>query len=332
MGEIFRAFVVEELEHNIYQSKIMKRNTDDLVFGNVLIKVQYSALNYKDALSSRGHKGITRKYPHTPGIDASGIVVESLSPKFNTGEEVLVTGYDLGMNTDGGFGEYIRVPAEWVVKLPQNLNLRESMIYGTAGFSAGICIYKLIKEGIALETGKILVTGASGAVGSLAVAMLSKAGYYVIASTGKASARQFLIDLGAKEVICREEVIDLSTKPLLNKRWAGVIDTVGGKTLTSAIRATVPRGLVCCLGLVDSDKLEVSVYPFILRGVMLTGIDSAEQPMDIRLAIWEKIASEWKVPTLELIKKEVTLDNLKDEIELILNGGQIGKVIVNMSK
>jgi acrylyl-CoA reductase (NADPH) len=331
MSFTFKALVVDEIEPNRFIRNIREKSIDELPKGEVLIKVHYSALNYKDALSARGHKGITRKYPHTPGVDAAGIVESSDSDIFKVGEQVIVTGYDLGMNTSGGFAEYIRVPFEWVVKLPPNLTLRESMIYGTAGFTAGLSIDELQTNGIKPGNGKILVTGATGGVGTLAIAMLAKAGYYVVASTGKPEQSEFLKEVGAKEVINREEVNDKTGKPLLPARWAGAIDTVGGNTLSTIIRSLDRRGVVCCLGLVESDKLDVTVYPFILRGVILAGIDSAERPMDIRLNIWYKIANQWRIDNPDRLVKEISLDGINDEIELILQGKQVGKVIVRIN-
>lgn len=328
--EPFKAMVVEELENNVFRRTITDKHIDELPQGDVLINVKYSTLNYKDALSANGHKGITRNYPHTPGVDAAGIVAESSIDRFFPGDKVIVTGYDLGMNTAGGFAEYIRVPGSWVVKLPENLTLRESMIIGTAGFTAGCCIYELRKHEISQETGKILVTGATGGVGCLAVGMLAQIGYHVVASTGKTDKKDFLSELGAKEVIHRDDVIDLSLKPLLKAKWMGVVDTVGGTTLTSAIRSTGHRGVATSVGLVESDKIEMTVYPFILRGVSLIGIDSAERPMDYRLRIWEMIANVWKPDNLEFIVKETDLNGLNDEIDIILKGNQVGKVLVIM--
>ncbi|MCX6155896.1 MAG: YhdH/YhfP family quinone oxidoreductase [Candidatus Kapabacteria bacterium] len=332
MGKNFRALVIHELENGHFERLIENKNTDSLPQGELLISVHYSTLNYKDGLSAKGHKGITRCYPHTPGVDAAGIVEESQSKKFKVGDSVLVTGYDLGMNTSGGFAEYIRVPEKWVVKLPETLSLREAMIYGTAGFTAALSIYEIERHGIKPDMGKLLVTGATGGVGCLAVAMAANSGFHVIASTGKIQCKEFLKTIGAKEVIERNTVIDKSNKPLLPKRWIAAIDTVGGTTLSSIIRATDNRGVVTCMGLVESDKLETTVYPFILRGITLAGIDSAERPMDIRLKIWDDIAHRLRLKAPEYIVKEIGLENLSVEIDRILAAGQIGKVLVNLKK
>ncbi|MCL5991286.1 MAG: YhdH/YhfP family quinone oxidoreductase, partial [Bacteroidetes bacterium] len=252
------------------------------------------------------------------------------SDLFLVGEKVFVTGYDLGMNTSGGFGQYIRVPAGWVIKIPPDFSLREIMIYGTAGFTSGIAIYEMQRNEITPDKGKILVTGAAGGVGCLATAMLTKAGYYVVASTGKLQKKDFLMNLGAKEVISREDLIDTSGKPLLPKKWAGAIENVGGNTLSTVIKSIGNRGVVTSIGLVQSDKLETTVYPFILRGVRLIGVDSAESPMDYRLKIWNKIFTEWRLDEPEQLVKECSLIELDKEIELILKGGQTGRVVVNM--
>lgn len=326
----YRAWVTEEYEPKKFRRHLIEQDIDKLPENDVLIRVHYSALNYKDALSARGHKGISQIYPHTPGIDASGIVEDSKDTRFKAGDEVIVTGYDLGMNTNGGFGEYIRVPGDWIVKPEGRIGLRESMIYGTHGFTAGICMYEFERHGILPESGNILVTGASGGVGSLGTGMLAKAGYNVIASSGKTDAVEMLKNLGAKEVIGRNSVYDMSGKPLLPGRWAGTIETVGGNTLSSAIRSTSQRGVVCCLGNVESDKFETSVYPFLLRGVSLIGIDSAERPMDVRLKIWEHIFSDWRIDDPEILAREVILENLDTEINKILSGGQMGKVLINL--
>lgn len=330
-GKTFKAMVVEEAGENKFIRSIKDRSVDELPEGDVLIRVQYSSLNYKDALSASGNRGVTKNFPHTPGIDASGVVEESADSQFQPGDEVLVTGYDLGANTSGGFGGYIRVPAEWVLKLPRGLTMRESMIYGTAGFTAALSVYGLEKNGVTPESGEILVTGATGGVGSVAVGILSKGGYRVVAVTGKKDRAEFLSGLGAKEVIGREEAQDASKRPLLKGRWAGVIDTVGGDILGTAIKSTKQGGTVTCCGNVASGDLPITVYPFILRGVSLIGIDSAYCPVQRRIGVWGKISKDWKLDNLDRICKEVTLDELDHEIGIILSGKQVGRVVVNLS-
>lgn len=328
----FRALVVEEGEGGKFTRSIRERTVGDLPEGEVLIRVHYSSLNFKDALSATGNKGVTKSYPHTPGIDAAGVVEESSSPQVRAGEEVLVTGYDLGANTDGGYGEYIRVPAGWVVGLPPGLSTRESMIYGTAGFTAALSVYKMEEYGTAPDMGEVLVTGATGGVGSVACAILAKAGYSVVASTGKTDQKEFLTGLGVKEIISRTDSADTSGRPLLKGRWAGAVDTVGGEILATAIKSAKQHGVVTCCGNVASGELPINVYPFILRGVSLVGIDSANCPMDTRRKVWSKLAGEWKIDALDGIATEVGLNGLDERIDLILKGSLKGRVVVNLQK
>lgn len=329
MIKIFRALVVSQ-ENGKFIRKVTKRNINELPPGDVLINVKYSSLNYKDALSAIGNRGVTRNYPHTPGIDASGIVIDSSSNKFKGGDEVLVTGYDLGMNTSGGFAEYIRVPSDWVVRLPEGLSLKESMIYGTAGFTAGLSLYKLQQCSEEKINGEVLVTGATGGVGSLAVAILSKNGYNVIASTGKKDKKDFLNKLGAKEVRGREEIDDKSGKALLNRRWKAAVDTVGGNILATVIKQMDYRSSVAACGNTYSPELHTTVFPFILRGVNLLGINSAETPMDLRLIIWNRLAKEWKPDCLNEIYTECSLEELSKKIDLILQGQITGRILVKL--
>ena len=329
MNKKFKSLVVSE-ENGKFIRKIVERNINELPAGDVLINVKYSSLNFKDALSATGNKGVTRNYPHTPGIDAAGIVAETSSNKFKEGDEVLVTGYDLGMNTSGGFAEYIGVPSEWIVKLPEGLSFKESMIYGTAGFTAALALYKLEQCSEVKIQGEVLVTGATGGVGSLAVAILSKNGYQVVASTGKKDQTEYLKKIGAKEVIGRDEVDDKSNRPLLNRRWKAAIDTVGGNILATVIKQMDYRCSVASCGNTYSPELHTTVFPFILRGVNLLGINSAETPMDLRLKIWEKLANEWKPYCLDEIYTECSLEQLSDKIDLILQGQIIGRVVIKL--
>ncbi|MBG56153.1 MAG: oxidoreductase [Deltaproteobacteria bacterium] len=327
---IFKALVVSENDDQTFTRKVADRFLEDLPEGEVLIRVHYSSLNYKDGLSSIGNRGVTRNYPHTPGIDASGEVAESSDSKFMPGDRVLVTGYDLGMNTSGGFGQYIRVPADWVVPLPEGLSLKESMIFGTAGFTAALSVNALQNHGITPEQGEIVVTGSTGGVGSISVLLLSNLGYDVVASTGKSSETDFLKGLGAKEIIARDVVNDESKKPLLKQRWAAGIDTVGDTTLATLLKSTKQRGAVATTGNVASANLPITVYPFILRGVSLLGIDSGQTPMNLRCQIWNKLASEWKFPQFKKLSTDCDLDNLEPEIEKIIAGHQRGRVVVNL--
>jgi putative YhdH/YhfP family quinone oxidoreductase len=303
----------------------------DLPSGELLIEVKYSSLNYKDALSASGNKGVTRKYPHTPGIDAAGVVATSSASQFGTGDQVIVTGFDLGMNTAGGFGQYISVPAAWAVKLPQGLTLKESMAYGSAGLTAALCVMRLMAFGLTKDSGEVLVTGATGGVGSVAVGILSKLGFNVAAATGKTEEKNFLTKLGAQTIISRADANDLSGRPLQKARWAGVIDTVGGNILATAIKSTKYGGLVAACGNAMSADLAVSVYPFILRGVSLLGVDSVEIPMKTRLRTWQKLAQDWKVD-LSDIMNECVLEELSPKIDLIQKGEVRGRVVIDLSQ
>jgi acrylyl-CoA reductase (NADPH) len=329
--ESFQAMIVEETQDHRFARRIGKKTFSDLPKGDVLIKVHYSSLNYKDALSATGNKGVTRRFPHTPGIDAAGYVEESAARAFAPGDAVLVTGYDLGMNTSGGFGRYIRVPAEWVVPLPSGLSPRESMIYGTAGFTASLCLHKLMHAGVTPDSGDILVTGASGGVGSLAVALLAHCGFSVTAASGKTAAHGFLTELGAKRIIDRAEVHDTSSKPLLPQRWAGAVDTVGGVTLSTVLRSTNQHGVVTCCGNVASAELALTVYPFILRGISLMGADSATTSMTLRRSVWQRLGSEWKISRLDRLAEEIELEQLENAIERILSGKNTGRTIINLN-
>ena len=330
-SETFNALVVEAGEDKTYLRQIKKRTVDDLPDGDVLIRVNYSSLNYKDALSAIGNKGVTRSYPHTPGIDAAGTVADSRVDGFKKGAPVLVTGYDLGMNTSGGFGQYVRVPADWVVPLPKGLTLKESMIFGTAGFTAGMGIL-FLTERVKPEDGPVLVTGATGGVGSVSVAVLAKLGYTVAAVTGKTAEAAFLKGIGASQIVARADAADASGRPLLKAQWAGVLDTVGGEILATAIKSTHPWGTVTCCGNVASPDLPLTVFPFILRGVRLIGIDSQNCPMDIRRKVWKHLAGDWKVDALHDLCTEIGLNGLNENIDLILKGLQKGRVVVDLSE
>ena len=326
----FKALVVRETMSKEYTMAVEERSIDDLPAGDVLVRVNYSSLNYKDALSASGNRGVTRRYPHTPGVDAAGVVESSSDKRFKQGDEVIVSCYKLGMSVDGGFGQFIRVPAGWVMKLPAGLSQKEAMIIGTGGFTAAHSVFKLRCQGVLPEHGKILVTGATGGVGSFSVLILAKLGYQVTAVSGKESAKQFLLDLGAQEVISRAAAQDNSGRAVLKGRWAGVVDTVGGGLLATAIKSTRYGGVVTCCGNVAGPEFEVNVYPFILRGVSLLGIDSAECPMALRTEIWQILAKEWRPSDLEFLCTEVSLENLSESIEKILAGKVQGRVVVKL--
>jgi putative YhdH/YhfP family quinone oxidoreductase len=331
LPEKFKAMVVSETAEKKFVREITEKYFSELPGGELIVEVKYSSLNYKDALSASGNKGVTRKYPHTPGIDAAGVVVTSTNKEFVAGEEVVVMGFDLGMNTSGGFGRYISVPSGWAVKLPQGLSLSDSMGYGTAGLTAALCILRLMAGGLNKDAGEVLVTGATGGVGSIAVAILAKLGFNVVAATGKAEEKDYLTGLGASTIISREEANDTSGRPLQKPRWAGVVDTVGGNILATALKTAKVGGLVTACGNAMSADLNVNVFPFILRGVSLLGVDSVEIPMRARQMAWSKLAGDWRVDLTSIVR-EVSLEGLSTEIDKILKGGVRGRVVVDLSK
>jgi putative YhdH/YhfP family quinone oxidoreductase len=327
-SEPFPCYLVRRGEDGKLAARVEAITQDQLPDGDVLIRVAYSSLNYKDALACQGHPGVVRTFPHVPGIDCAGVVVESASSSFRPGDEVLVTGYELGAGHWGGFASYVRVPAEWIVKLPADLPARDAMIYGTAGFTAAQCVTAIVERGIRPDRGPVVVTGATGGVGSLAVAMLAKLGFEVEAVTGKREQEDFLRQLGAKKILERNDVNDKSDRPLLASRWAAAVDTVGGQPLATILRSVEHRGCVAACGLVAGAELQLTVYPFILRGVTLAGIDSAKCPRPQRLEIWQKLAGPWRVDRLNDLVHEVTLDELPDRVPKILSGQLIGRTIV----
>jgi putative YhdH/YhfP family quinone oxidoreductase len=323
----FKAWRVSE--HNgEYQGEEQTLNTRDLPEGEVLIRVGYSSLNYKDALSAAGNKGVTRSFPHTPGIDAAGEVIASATGTPAVGCHVIVTGYDLGMNTAGGFGEYIRVPAAWCVPMPQGWNAHTAMVYGTAGLTAGLCVQKLLTMGARPEQGNVAVTGASGAVGSVAVEILARLGFDVVAISGKASYADALKNLGAKDVLGRDTLSD-EKRPLLKPVFANAIDTVGGTPLAELLKQIQPGGSVSICGLVAGTQLNTTVLPFILRGVNLLGVDSVEIPLADKQAVWEKLAGEWKCPKTEASARNIVRSELGGALKAFLKGESSGKIVLN---
>ena len=330
MEQEFKALVVRQVDDKTYTKGIEKRTIDDLPDGSVLIRVQYSSLNYKDALSCNGNRGVTRHYPHTPGIDAAGIVESSGSNNFNPGDLVVVISHDLGQNTSSGFGQFIRVPSSWVMPLTKGMSLYESMIYGTAGFTAGLAIDKLQRQGISPENGPIIVTGATGGVGCISIALLSGLGYSVIASTGKKDVDIFLKRLGASKVIDRKALSKKTGFNLLKEEFAGAIDSVGGNTLATLLKSCKQNGAVVSVGLVESSDLNITVFPFILRGVSLLGLSASETTMEDRKKIWEKLSNKWKPDNLKKIEKYCSLENLSIQIDKIYKGTQKGRVVVDM--
>jgi len=313
----YSAYYVEEIEGEFSAS---------ISEGFVQIKVSHSSLNYKDALSASGNKGVTRNYPFVPGIDAAGAISDSNSSQFTEGDEVIVTGYDMGMNTPGGFGEFINVPVGWVVKKPDNLTSLEAMSIGTAGLTAAASVLKIYESSKESDL-PVLVSGATGGVGSIAVMLMSKLGKEVSALTGKSSSVDFLKSIGATSVIMRDEYLDSPSKAMERPLFSCAIDTVGGNVLSKMLPQISPHGVVACCGNVAGIEVNTTVFPFILRGISLCGIDSAESAIDFKSSIWQKFADEWKLDFSSIIKI-VTKENLQPEIDLILKGGQKGRVVL----
>ena len=326
----FSALVVEKTADEKFTRRVLERSTDALPAGDVLVDVRYSSLNYKDGLSATGNPGVTRNFPHTPGIDAAGTVIESASTQFKPGDEVIVIGFDLGMNTPGGFGQRIRVPAGWVVSRPAGLPLEQSMILGTAGFTAALAIDKLEASGMRPNGGPVLVTGATGGVGSVAVMLLTHLGYEVAAVTGKAAQHDFLKKLGAKEILGREALLEGANRPMLKERWGGVVDTVGGDILFNAVKSLKYGCSLAACGLVASPQFAATVLPFILRHVNLLGIDSVQLPLAEKARIWNKLAAQWRLDRLADLKVGFTLATISSGIDRILAGEMVGRGVLDL--
>ena len=323
----FDAFLVSKSDSG-FDRAIVQRELSDLPDNDVLIGVEFSSVNYKDGLSATGNPGVTRHFPHTPGIDAGGRVIESRDSRFTVGDEVIVIGFDLGMNTPGGFGQRIRVPGDWIVPLPAGLSLRESMILGTAGFTAALSVHKLESAGMTPGAGPVLVTGATGGVGSVAVSLLSKLGYAVVAVTGKESSHDYLRELGASEIVSREDARAGADRPLLGETYGGVVDTVGGEILFNGVKSLKYGASLAACGLVDSAAIPATVLPFLLRHVNLLGIDSVELPIDQKAEIWGKLATVWKLSNLADLEESLSLETLSDAIDRILAGRMVGRGVL----
>lgn len=325
-----RCLLVEKQSDDSFRRSVASRPLSELADGDVLLRVRYSSLNYKDALAATGHPGITKTFPHVPGIDAAGTVAESSHPRFQPGEKVIMTGHELGVERWGGWAEYVRVPGDWLVPLPEGLSLEESMILGTAGFTAAQCVQALLHHRVTPEKGEILVTGATGGVGCLAVMILARIGCRVVAVTGKQDRHDWLMGLGAAEVAGRELLEESKPRPLQAARFAGGIDTVGGGVLSSMVKRIGHRGCVACCGVAAGADLSLTVYPFILRGVTLAGIDSAWCPDEERPGLWQHLASDWNPQHLHEVKRHVPLEELEPYVETILQGGNTGRVVIDV--
>ncbi|MDX1693032.1 MAG: YhdH/YhfP family quinone oxidoreductase [Ketobacteraceae bacterium] len=331
--DTFKALWVEESGDG-YTRSVVDRAMDSLPDSDVLIKVKYSSLNYKDALSASGNKGVTRDYPHTPGIDAAGVVVESKSPAFKPNEEVIVIGYDLGMNTSGGLAQYISVPAKWIVSKPEAMSLRDAMCFGTAGFTAALCVDTLLQVGIAPSQGPVLVTGASGGVGSIACWLLKNLKFEVHGLTGKLEDQDWFNAIGVETLIPRDELLGLGKRPMAKTRWAGAVDTVGGDILANVLKVIQYGGSVACCGMAGGTDLHTSVFPFILRGINLMGVDSVELPLEVKIDIWQQIARDWLFSDFADFTahtlNEIGLEDTPQALEDILAGRHKGRYLVKL--
>ena len=321
----YKAYLVEEND-GVYKGSVKEIDMPAIEPGNVIIKVHYSSLNYKDALAASGVKGVASTYPFVPGIDVAGEILESSSDLFHVGDKVIATGYKIGMKVFGGFGELVQIPAEWVVSLPENLSLKHAMSFGTAGLTAGACIKKMTDANIPKDM-PIIVSGSTGGVGSVAVNLLSKLNYEVHAITGKPEEKNMLMDMGASEIIYRDDFMSEPVKALDKGIYAGGIDTVGGDILAKIISMISNHGAVSCCGNVGGTKFTSSVFPFILRGVSLIGIDSAESILEFKKNIWNLFANEWSL-NLDTYTRVLPLNYIDDEISRILEGKQVGRVVI----
>ena len=329
-NKTFKALVVEETSEGTFAKNIQERHVSDLPDNDLLIEVHYSSLNYKDAMSASGNKSITKNYPHTPGIDAAGVVVSDKSGTFSEGQEVVVFGYDLGMNTAGGLGQMIAIPADWALPCPEALSLKEAMIYGTGGLTAALSIQKLEKMGAKPSDGPVAVSGATGGVGTISIAILSQLGYESIAFSGKPEQSEHLKDLGATEVRHRDTINEVGNRPVGRPLWANAIDTVGGDYLANLLKQTKPGGAVTTCGLAASASFSMTVLPFITRAVSLLGIDSVFIPLEDKKAIWQRVATDMKLPNLEQYAEEITLEQTPEYLERFIDGKAVGRYVVNV--
>ena len=321
----YKAYLVEENEGK-HIGRVKELEMPDLENGNVIIKVHYSSLNYKDALASSGVKGVVKSYPFVPGIDVAGEIIETSNSEFSVGDNVVATGYKIGMSVYGGFGELVQLPSKWVLKLPDNLASFDSMSYGTAGITAAACVKKIVDAHVSNEL-PILVSGATGGVGSVSVGILAKLGYEVHAISGKQDKIETLNTMGASEVILRDRFTSEPAKALDKALYGGAVDTVGGEILAKMISMVANQGVVSCCGNVAGAMFTSSVFPFILRGVQLSGIDSAESSLALKKELWNLLSDEWSLNLTKHIKT-IKIDDIEDEVTKILDGNQVGRVVI----
>jgi acrylyl-CoA reductase (NADPH) len=333
MSEVnnFKALLVEEVANKQFTLNIVNRSLTDLPENDLLVNVHYSSLNYKDALSASGNKRVSSHFPHTPGIDAAGVVINDKTGTFSPGDEVLIFGYDLGMNTPGGLGQMISIPAKWAVKRPENLSLKEAMTYGTGGLTAALCVQKLEKMGARPEDGPVAVTGATGGVGSISIALLKQLGYSVVAFSGKPEQTEHLKSIGADEVFHRDELNEAADLPMGKERWAHGIDTLGGDYLGNLLKQIKSGGGVSACGLAASATLSSSVYPFIIRGISLLGVDSVYIPLSDKQHIWQRVASDMKLPNLQDLCEEISLEQTPEYLQRFMQAKVVGRYLVNLN-
>jgi len=329
MVEKFKAFVVDQDDNGIVSNSYKELTKDDLPDGDVLIKVHYSGINYKDALATQDHNKIVKQYPMVPGIDLAGTIEETNAPGFEVGDKVIVTSYDLGVSHYGGFSEYARVKSEWVIELPEDLTLEEAMIYGTAGYTAGLAIEQLEKSGMSIEGKEVLVRGATGGVGTISLLMLNNLGYDVIASTGRDDAEEKLKNLGAKEVIGR--LPEDNSKPLEKRTWQAAIDPVGGENLPYIVKRLDNNGSVALIGMTGGNNFETTVFPFILRGASIIGIDSVFTPIKLRKRVWRRLAKDLKPQQLHDIKHVISFDEIPKAIDQVINHHNTGRIVIDFN-
>jgi NADPH2:quinone reductase len=326
MTDRFSAFRVFD-EGGTIGGRVVEVSLDELSAGDVVIKAAYSSVNYKDALAATGTGKIMRRFPMVGGIDVSGSVVSSTDAAFSVGDAVLVTGYDLGVAHDGGFAQFVRVPAKWVVRVPEGLSLFDVMAIGTAGFTAALSLLELERIGLAPSTGPVIVTGATGGVGSMAVQLLAARGYTVTALTGKDTEHDYLRELGAEDVLSRH-TLQMGTRPMEKATWAGAVDAVGGETLAWLTRTMMYNGAIAASGLTGGTELHTTVLPFILRGAKLLGIDSVMCPMETRSQVWRRLATDMRPARLKTMAQEITLGELRPAFETLLKGAARGRYVV----
>lgn len=324
----FQAFRIFE-ENGHVTGRVVDATLEELGVGGIVIKASHSSVNYKDALAATGAGKIIRRFPLIGGVDVAGTVIWSDDSRFPPGKAVLVTGYDLGVAHNGGYAGVVRVPADWIVAIPDGLSAFEAMAIGTAGFTAALSVVELERNGLIPSAGPVIVTGATGGVGSLAVQMLSAKGYRVTALTGKDEARDFLRSLGASDVLLRQG-LQMGTRPLEKAVWAGAVDVVGGDTLAWLTRSMMYNGPVACSGLTGGTDLNMTVLPFILRGVKLLGIDSVMCPMATRLEVWRRLATDLKPPQLQSIATTIGFDELPRAFTTLLEGRARGRYVVRI--